>query len=243
MQNNDMQLFSSITASASTEAICFDAGDVDDLIGFKFVPSLFKIPFDPVWIEATKTKQGLKFTFGYIIYTTEESHIDIICWRKLAGEWAHMGTLRIPKEYEGDERTLSIVHFPARLFTSTSAALGYMKAAILHVGSFFSALNCVNVRRVETVPDAKLQKARARRGKPPLFSYWTLELALPRTGGQKANGGGTHTSPRLHLCRGHIKKRKTGYFWWQPHVRGNKDLGMVHKDYSAKYTKPEGVSA
>jgi len=104
------------------------------------------------------------------------------------------------------------------------------------IDKFLSALNCVNVNKIEHKPPEKLQKARAKRGKKPLFSFWTLELDLHKSLHVGADIGGTHASPRLHLRRGHPRQYAPGkYCWVQPHVVGNKKLGMIHKDYSAKY--------
>lgn len=239
LTDKKMDWVSDLTLSAASEAICFDAGNVDEVLGFKFVNSLFKLPYNPIWIETNNTCNNLYFLFGYMVMALNENDYLICGWRRVNRQWHHMMTVKL--DLTKKNVPYKIIHMPTQ-FEGNEEGRAYTKAGIFHVGCFLSALNCINVRRVETAPDERLQKARAKRGKPPLFSYWTLELALPREEGQKANGGGTHTSPRLHLCRGHIKKRKTGYFWWQPHVRGNKDLGMVHKDYSAKYTKPEGVS-
>lgn len=99
---------------------------------------------------------------------------------------------------------------------------------------FLTALNCCNVRRTEHKPDTALQKARAKRGKQPLFSYWTLDIDLDHAQTDRESMGGTHASPRLHLRRGHARQYAEGkYCWVQPHVVGNKKLGMVHKDYRA----------
>jgi hypothetical protein len=102
------------------------------------------------------------------------------------------------------------------------------------MAAFLSALNCTNIKRVEHRPDAKLQKARAKRGKQPLFSYWTLELDLSRAESSESLGG-THASPRLHLRRGHPRQYAPGKFTWvQPCAVGNKKAGMVHKDYAVR---------
>lgn len=233
MPQNAMEWVAELTLGGANDVMCFDAGNVEDVLNFKFIASLFKLPYNPVWIEMSNTKNGELFVFGYMIFMLGDNKPVILGWRRHRSEWRHMATLHLLEEdFTSGAR---IIHPP---FEGIEDSQGYLRTSAFHVGCFLSALNCVNVRRVETVPDVKLQKARARRGKQPLFSYWTLQLALPTAGRQKENGGGTHSPPRLHLCRGHIKKRKTGYFWWQPHVRGNKERGIVHKDYTAKYTSP-----
>lgn len=113
-------------------------------------------------------------------------------------------------------------------------------AQVLHIlYRYLTLINCTNVVRTEHRPDAALQRARAKRGKKPLFSYWTLELQPDRSEG--AHLGGTHTSPRLHLRRGHPRQYAPGkYTWVQPHVVGNKSLGMIHKDYDGSKLSPVG---
>lgn len=91
-------------------------------------------------------------------------------------------------------------------------------------------MNCSNVTTEEVAAPAKLNAKRARSGKPPIYSYKVLVL---KRHGARAALGGTHESPRVHLRRGHIKRRATGNFWWQPCVVGEKSRGMVHKDYDA----------
>jgi len=107
-----------------------------------------------------------------------------------------------------------------------------------------SFLSCRNVRRVENEPDAKLQKARQRRGKPPLTKYYTLEIepmkeVLRREGRSEEVG----LKKALHICRGHFatyteekplfgRPGATGRFWIPSHVRGSKDAGEIRKDYS-----------
>jgi hypothetical protein len=107
---------------------------------------------------------------------------------------------------------------------------------------FLQVLNCVNVRTEEVPAPAALNKKRAKSGKPPIYSYKTL--VLRPNAAKRVDGGGTHDSPRIHLRRGHIKHRKTGNFWWQPCVVGDRAKGVVMKDYRAdKLTAPADTRA
>ena len=107
-------------------------------------------------------------------------------------------------------------------------------------------LSCKNIetKRI-TVPPA-IQKKRAKKGKRPLFDHHILVLK-PTKGLDRDTGrpGGPRSAfdTRIHLCRGHFKEftadkplfgRVTGCFWWQPTVRGNKNAGMVTKDYEIR---------
>jgi hypothetical protein len=96
---------------------------------------------------------------------------------------------------------------------------------------FMICLNCSNIKRLEHKPDHALQKSRAKKGKLPLFSYWTLHLDGRSESGESL--GGTHASPRVHIRRGHPREYTPGKFTWvQPAVVGNPRMGMVHKDYA-----------
>jgi hypothetical protein len=108
---------------------------------------------------------------------------------------------------------------------------------------FLLLLSCKNINKIKNNPPEKLNKKRITKGKQPLFTYHTLKMILPSERGESyntddiANNGGL---VRIHLCRGHFKTyavdnplfgKYTGRYWWQPQVRGNKERGLVMKDY------------
>lgn len=99
------------------------------------------------------------------------------------------------------------------------------------LNSFLSVLNCSNVEIAEVSEPKFLNKKRLKKGKVPIYSYKTLVLKTRQQ--RLENGIGTHDSPRIHLRRGHIKRRKTGNFWWEPCVVGDRKRGIVVKDYRA----------
>lgn len=68
----------------------------------------------------------------------------------------------------------------------------------------------------------KLNKARTKRGKPPLLSHREIVLDLSKVQKRRISGDGMgdRAASQAHLVRGHIKVRKTGAFWWSSHVRG-----------------------
>lgn len=102
---------------------------------------------------------------------------------------------------------------------------------------FLQVLNCVNVKTLEMPAPKFTNRQRALKGKPPIYAYKVL--VLRPSAARKETLGGTHASPAIHLRRGHIKHRKTGDFWWQPCVVGDRSRGVVVKDYRAdKITSP-----
>jgi hypothetical protein len=110
------------------------------------------------------------------------------------------------------------------------------------VSRALTLLNCKNITTQTTLPPLKLNKKRIKSGKQPLFTYKTLVIK-PTGKKQESQQSQGLWDNRIHLCRGHFKEytaekplfgRITGRFWWQPSVRGNKEKGVVIKDYKVE---------
>ncbi len=110
------------------------------------------------------------------------------------------------------------------------------------VNSALAFYHCKNVQLHEEKISEKLIKARRKRSKPYFERTYTLSIEPMKKvlGGQ----GEVHTkglSHAFHLCRGHLKTytdnqplfgKITGTFFWHGHIRGNKDIGKISKEYS-----------
>lgn len=110
----------------------------------------------------------------------------------------------------------------------------------------FKFIYLLNTKGVgtKTVPaPKKLNKKRAKKKKPALPEYKILEFKLPK--GKMASGGngGTRSPSALHTCAGHTKFYSSdsplfghyvGPVWCPQHIRGNKENGVVYKDYELK---------
>lgn len=85
---------------------------------------------------------------------------------------------------------------------------------------------------VDHVPTelAKLNRARAKRGKTELLGHSVVRLNLSRVQARRAGLAGPGQPVRLHLVRGHFKVRRTGVYWWSHFVRGSRTAGMVQRD-------------
>ncbi len=72
----------------------------------------------------------------------------------------------------------------------------------------------------------RLNKSRARSGKPPLFSHdmMTIDLGRPSERGVKHSGDG-HTRPH-HFCRAFLRFRLGRMEMVRPHWRGNAAIGV-----------------
>lgn len=105
-----------------------------------------------------------------------------------------------------------------------------------------SLLHAKNTQVVDREVSERLQRARRRRGRSPLFTYKTLEIEpmkqVLRTEGRIGEVG---LKQALHICRGHFKDYRErglfgreshrGIYWWESHVRGSASEGVVAKDY------------
>lgn len=203
--------------SASDGVVCFVADfDAVPVVGLQ--PEIFRLPFPKCWFEFN-VDGGI---YG-LLCQEDKKEIVVNVFNKPKGiPWIFSCTAilscsekdkintRFAGVYEQDQTTM-----------------------ILCVARYLMALNCCNIKRTEHKPEASKQSVRRALGRQPLFSTWTLGIDLQRTAREMPGQGGTHASPRLHLRRGHARQHKPGLWCWvQPHVVGDKSLGMIHKDYA-----------
>lgn len=217
----------------ASSAVCFNVGDLSKICDFHVIPDLLRLPFPMCWFEMLEYSEQSISRWGALAFERDgDRRISIITFMFDEGDethlppaWIWVGMAAIGT---GGDCLESYVPEGANLE-------GAARCVAQNVAKFLSALNCSNVSRVEHAPPEKLQKARVKRGKRPIFSYWTLSLSLSDQTGVRSDLGGTHASPRVHLRRGHPRQYAPGQWTWvQPHAVGNKSLGMVHKDYRAK---------
>lgn len=142
----------------------------------------------------------------------------------------------------------------ARLQTKPSEAATQAMGKLMEVGlkhfncgaAVLNLMACKNVSSAVRPIDAKLQKARQRKGKPPLTEYRVLTVTLP--GKQRSASDGPtiianagepmplQTIPgqyRDYRENGLFGKYK-GIFWVPAHVRGTAEAGEVRKSYRAR---------
>lgn len=221
----DLQRIGDRTAIAGEWAVAFSMGDLSSIIDLQVVPELVRLPYQTCWFECEirpPSAPNIVLCAGLLVHTADNGKGDGTVWLKRDGEWRFLGAVLN-------------THLHADEWVAASKVDHHAQAVLTLIRGtqcFLSALHCSNVRRQEHAPDAKLQKARAKRGKAPLFSYWTLQLDGKTERGE--DRGGTHASPRVHLRRGHPRQYVPGKWTWvQAHAVGNRAAGVVHKDYSA----------
>lgn len=213
--------------SRSDQAVCFFAGEFGDVIGFKVIHDLVRLPFPVTYIEfAGDYGQGF-IVNGYFCIGFDEG-IFVQIYSRLSGcRWMYGFSFMV----KNGANCRPIVFDPPSHMDKTN-----MEAVIIPVLAFLSALNCSNIKQVESRPSEKLQASRRKKGKLPLYSTWTLAINIPGKSASENDIGGTHASPRVHLRRGHPRQYAPGkYTWVQPCVVGNTSSSMVNKDYAARY--------
>ncbi len=116
--------------------------------------------------------------------------------------------------------------------------------ALYRVFCALQILNCKNVSTTKhTMP---VRQQRKQRNQKSCNEYYTLKipgLYYPR----KDENLGLWQN-RLHTCRGHFKSytakkslfgKYTGTYWWGSHMRGQKNLGVIQKEYKVMAPKGE----
>lgn len=218
-----------------SDAVCFDMGNIDEMIESPEQYRTFRLPFPICWFEIVLSNGDIR---GYLAREfSGEGNWDsyFLQFERCKGEtaWrctAHFGTredgtgvVKIKKETCGFEQT----------------GQGRAVRNLLHI--FLGLLNTPGLQPVEVKPSLKLQRKREKRGKPPIFSTWTLGVELPKKNNKQNSGMGGTTGKklRLHLNRGHMRRvnRQGDVRYIDPYLAGDKGLGVIQKDYSAKYKK------
>jgi hypothetical protein len=104
-------------------------------------------------------------------------------------------------------------------------------------------LNAPNVIVVKQRPDAKLQKAREKKGKPRLPEYHTVTIEKVQTVYEEPNKGSGTPHTRMYPVRGHFRKLKqfADPIWVPNHFRGLKhgEETMLRDVYRVPPRKPQ----
>ena len=120
---------------------------------------------------------------------------------------------------------------------------GIVTMALETVFMTLQFMHCKNVI-VEKSPATpqRVQRKREREGKLPLMRFHTIRIdpGFSRSAGADGPGGHREHGNALHICRGHFKTFSTerplfgrfaGTYWWPMIVRGQKQEGIIDKEY------------
>lgn len=139
---------------------------------------------------------------------------------------------------------LKVLHFPANhpIYANEQDErhlLAHFRTAWLAL----SFMHCKNVQIIDNKPTPVTgvhKYFRRNKGVSTRLVYKTLEInpmkEILRKEGQSESVG---LIKALHICRGHFKEYKgaglfgkhKGLYWWDNHVRGSADAGVILKDY------------
>lgn len=214
--------------NAAENAVCFDVGETQDMPHLKLIPDLFRLPYPVTWIEGM-TPEG---PVAMLAAATGQDQHDLAIFNKKNAVWFLIGSIRVVR-YENEIRTQDMATTELNKLLYPEHCTKYMQSVVsIFLVRFLMALNCSNIKREAHSAPKFINLQRQKKGKTPIYSYWTLHL--PNADSPKSEGGGeTHSSPRVHLRRGHIRQFSIGrYTWVEAHVVGDKEKGMVCKDYA-----------
>jgi len=109
---------------------------------------------------------------------------------------------------------------------------------------FLFLINTKGISTDNIVIPESINKKRIKFGKPPLQSYKVLKFEMPKEYSKNMTPSEIeHMKKRLHTCMGHTRiytedaplfGHYIGPVWIPPHIRGNKELGVITKDYEKK---------
>lgn len=221
-------------------------------------------PFANLWIEANFSMEGRWAQVGCLIKTLGfESSKSLLAgrlvgnteavvgskWVAYYSSWSSDGYEAKGKPIRHDVGTIVFLDKSGKVlaFFSRGGSGGRESRQISTDWAFISSMamsfmHCKNVRQIEAKDDRGEQFHKQH--KVPRFRYRTLVIdpmkeVLRTEGGLEANG----LKKALHICRGHFATysndkplfgKYNGTFWKPDHVRGNKESGVVRKDYDVK---------
>lgn len=119
--------------------------------------------------------------------------------------------------------------------------MGSIVTALKRIMHFTDFLSCKNIVQEKQVHSKSIIKKNKKLGKKALSSFYTLKIK-PTSSSQNYESKDLWSN-RVHLCRGHIKTytdekplfgKIVGNIWCPPHARGNKNKGVIVKDYEVR---------
>jgi hypothetical protein len=148
------------------------------------------------------------------------------CWKAIAGDPKEREALARLSDYELPWFSRHATKFIAALTPDTvpeitRAWMGDIVGECPFVSAVFTMMNSRNAVEHEPNDVSKLNKARAKKGKPPILSHRITRLHLTKARMRDAERSGmSRAEMRTHMVRGHFKLRRTGVYWWSAFVRG-----------------------
>ena len=206
-------------------AVQFDCGPTDVIPigkGSEFCES--RAPFQSTLLQF-ELPSNPNASHAIVLWQDQsDGSVQIIAAQRLMNkEWRSISPTTITRNADGS--------FHYERIGYDDSATQFVMMCHAQAMNLFYILGCSNVDTADNPAPAALNKKRARTGKFPILTHKTLVIVADAKRHEKANCGGTHTSPRVHLRRGHIRRvGESRRVWVQPCVVGSKH-GVVTKDY------------
>lgn len=211
-------------------AVKFDFGEIDDFMGeASMLDTMPSLPFPLIYCELIDTDTTV--TLGLLL-KQEGSYVRAVIF---GNRGAGTAIAPIPGEFLCCQGVGKIDYILAEshgeslsddeIFIDDGAAID------LFFG-YVAIMNCSNITYTDHEASKLTNKRREQKRKPPIFTYKTLHIFGGERDCKKTGDKGSHGSPRVHLRRGHIRRFSSGKTTWvQACVVGDKNKGVVHKDY------------
>lgn len=107
----------------------------------------------------------------------------------------------------------------------------HLSKALLLVASAIAAIQTQTTTLTTMAAPAALNKARAKKGRPPLPAYYVVQLGVPQQAGHRP-AIDSYTPKRMHWRRGHLRRLASGLVVSvSPALVGGEDRGFVDHHY------------
>ena len=198
----------------------------------------FGLAHNPMWLEwrlsAFEKDRDKPPIFGALL--EDDGRGGIVGYFSLGiGGVAHIGKCRFYPETLRHEDGRTAIDFDA-ITGGWDKSDGEPKDKyIALVADFVIRINSPRITDIRPGEDrTALNKKRLRNGKLPLYDYREVDLNKEvKAGLRMSEQGDSGGHRRLHWRRGHFKCCRTGIFWWNPHLAGRRDMGVIEKHYAA----------
>lgn len=213
--------------------------DLSSLLGF--VEKAVPLPGDPTWLEWSPRLDPSIADYGPDAQAMTVDRIGVLIRRSAAG--LHL----IPASYSDCAMVYpcAVEAGPSGISVEVDLSVQNALRGIIHSLAVPVAAEAIRVLAMlgarnspfqtgEAEDYERLNKTRTKNGKPPLLSArpvrWDLDRTLHRM--SKGPAGERREQAVAAFVRGHPKVRKTGVYFWRPHVR--------RADLAADGELPEG---
>jgi hypothetical protein len=202
---------------------------------------LLRLPFDEAIFEYSGDKDDEKYDRHILLCRhvlpkdlsfrlktediSQDKLISVFCLhRRKEGRW--IGASEVPLILSASQGFLLY----AKVGDTGTNEVNTSDASVC-VFSCAALASSVFVQKQVIIP-TRLQLARSKNGKPPLYEFKIVEMRIEDT--IRTPSIGSHASPALHWRRGHYRRLPGGIVPVSPCLVGDARNGIIDKDYDAK---------